>query len=139
MLSLAKLKKAVIDGEIDCVLVAFPDIYGRLMGKRFDGEYFIEEVCSKGSHACDYLLSCDMNMNPIQGFSFSNWEKGYGDFHFVPDLSSLRRMSWHQSSAMVIADVFDPKKHHSNHSNHSNTDVDNSHMLLQYAPRSILR
>jgi glutamine synthetase len=58
-----------------------------------------------GTHACDYLLACDMEMDPIAGFKFANWERGYGDFHLVPDLSTLRTVSWQKRTAMVLCDV----------------------------------
>ena len=40
MLTLAQLKKEVGNGAIDTVVAAFPDMQGRLMGKRFHAQYF---------------------------------------------------------------------------------------------------
>jgi len=89
------------------VVVAFPDHYGRLMGKRFDAEYFVEDGAAHGTHACDYLLTTDMEMEPVQGYRFANWEKGYGDFHLVPDLDTLVVASWLHKSALVLCDLVD--------------------------------
>jgi glutamine synthetase len=122
MLSAKGLAAMAKNGSVDTVLVAFPDMYGRLVGKRFDAEYFVESTMSKGTHGCNYLLACDMDMNPVPGFDFANWEKGYGDVHIQPDLSTLRLCSWQQRSAMVIADV-----------------LYSGHELLPVAPRSLLR
>ena len=36
MLALEDLTRLVASGEIDTVIVAFTDVYGRLVGKRFD-------------------------------------------------------------------------------------------------------
>lgn len=117
---LAKLAKS---GEIETVVVGFTDHYGRLLGKRFDAEMFVEDIVKGGAHACDYLLTVDMEMDPVPGYQFANWELGYGDFHLVPDMSTLRRASWLEKSAVVICDVKDEK----------------THQLVTVAPRSILR
>src|ERR1051325_9024562 len=73
------LKHLVADDEIDPVIAAFPDMYGRLVGKRIVGRYFVDEVIAHGLHACDYLLACDMDMDPVPGYAFTSWAKGYGD------------------------------------------------------------
>jgi glutamine synthetase len=117
---LAKLAKA---GEIETVLVAFTDHYGRLLGKRFDAEMFVEAIARDGAHACDYLLTVDMEMEPVPGYKFANWELGYGDFHLVPDLATLRPATWLEKSALVLCDVKDEK----------------THEAVAVAPRSILR
>ncbi|MAB79317.1 MAG: glutamine synthetase [Planctomycetes bacterium] len=123
MLSAEDLQEHVSAGEIDTVLVVFPDLYGRLMGKRFDAEFFLEEVLSHGGHACDYLLTVDMGMNPVAGYHFANWEKGYGDVHLVCDIQTLRRASWLDRTAMVLCDVA----------------AREGEGLLDLAPRSILK
>ena len=68
-------------GSIDTVIAAFTDHYGRLMGKRFDAGYFVKHVAKEGTHACNYLLTTDVEMEPVPGYRFANWELGYGDFH----------------------------------------------------------
>src|SRR3954465_5160301 len=40
MLDAAMLDEAIAAGEIDTVLVAFPDLQGRLVGKRVTGSYW---------------------------------------------------------------------------------------------------
>jgi glutamine synthetase len=94
LLTAGELGKLVQGGEIETVVVGFTDHYGRMLGKRFDAEMFVEDIVSHGAHACDYLLTVDMEMDPVPGYRFANWEKGYGDFHLVPDMSTLRRASW---------------------------------------------
>ena len=84
------LRRAVADGSIDTVIVAFTDHFGRLMGKRFDAEFFCDDALGHGTHGCNYLLTVDMDMEPVEGYAYANWSKGYGDFHLVPDLSTLR-------------------------------------------------
>lgn len=123
MLTLAELAELVERGEIETVVVGFTDHFGRLMGKRFDAEFFVENAASHGTHGCDYLLTVDMEMEPVPGYSFANWERGYGDFHLVPDLNTLRRASWLDKTALVLCDV----------------ENERAHAPVEVAPRSILR
>ena len=106
MLSRADLIAQINRGEIETVLLVFPDWYGRLLGKRFTGPFFAEHVAEEGMHACDYLLACDMEMTPIPGYKFASWERGYGDFHCVPDFNAARRASWLPHTAIVFADLY---------------------------------
>jgi glutamine synthetase len=123
LLKPAELGRLVEQGEIETVVVGFTDHYGRMLGKRYDAEMFVDDVAKQGAHACDYLLTVDMEMDPVPGYKFANWELGYGDFHLVPDMATLRRASWLEKSALVLCDVKDEK----------------SHELVSVAPRSILR
>ena len=107
MLDLKQLKEKVNSGEIDTIITVFPDLYGRLMGKRIDGKFFLEEVAKSGMHACNYLFTVDMEMEPVQGYKYANWESGYGDFHCVPDIKTLREAAWQERSAIVICDIYE--------------------------------
>ncbi len=112
MMTLDELTRQVSAGKIDTVLLVFPDHYGRLMGKRLDADFFLEEVSKGGAHACDYLLTVDMEMEPVPGYRLANWEKGYGDFHLIPDFGTLRVASWLEKTVLVICDLEDEIKHH---------------------------
>ena len=105
MLTLDSLARLVADEHIDTVAMVFPDLYGRLMGKRIDGRFFMDHISQKGTHACNYLLTVDMEMEPVPGYEFANWEKGYGDFHLVPDFQTLRQISWLDRTAMIFCDL----------------------------------
>jgi glutamine synthetase len=105
MLTLDELEKAIVEGTIDTVVTAFTDMQGRLMGKRIQGEYFLEEVRDHGVEGCNYLLALDMEMDPVPGYEMANWEKGYGDFGIVPDMATLRRIPWLDTTALVLCDV----------------------------------
>jgi len=110
MLDIKTLKQKVRSGEIETVISAFPDMYGRLMGKRFAAKFFIDNVLREGLHACDYLLASDMEMTPVPGYEFTSWEKGYGDVRLRPDLATLRVASWLDRTALVVCDVLDEKR-----------------------------
>jgi len=106
-LTLDELDGLVAEGAVETVVLAFPDLYGRPMGKRFTAEFFLEAVAEGGTHACDYLFAVDMEMHPVPGYAFANWEEGFGDVHLAPDLSTLRLAPWLEKTALVLADVFD--------------------------------
>jgi glutamine synthetase len=105
MLSLDELRGEAEAGSIDTVVTAFTDMQGRLVGKRIDVSFFIDEVADHGVEGCNYLLALDMEMEPVPGYEMANWEKGYGDFGIAPDLATLRRIPWLDRSALVLCDV----------------------------------
>ncbi len=112
-LDLADLQRGVDDGSIETVVTAIPDLYGRLVGKRITGPFFLSEVMGHGDgtghgmHVCDYLLACDMEMDPTPGYAFTSWETGYGDIRCTPDPGTLRRADWLERSAIVLCDAVD--------------------------------
>jgi glutamine synthetase len=120
-LSLEGLKEDVKEGAIDTVIVAMVDMQGRLIGKRFHAKYFLDGAHEE-THACDYLLANDIDMEPVPGYAAASWEKGYGDFLLKPDMTTLRRLPWLEGTALVLADVLD---HH--------------HHDLAHSPRAILK
>ena len=122
-LTLDELRERVAKREIETVIVAFTDHYGRLMGKRYAADLFVEETAVHGTHGCNYLLTTDMEMDPVPGYRFASWDQGYGDFHLVPDLSTLIVASWLEKTALVLCDVTGSK----------------SHEHVSVAPRSLLR
>src|SRR4051812_48543782 len=121
-LDLDSLRRSIRDGTIDTVLMVFPDTYGRLVGKRLTGHYFLDHCSDAGTHGCNYLLTVNIEMDPLEGFKLSSWDQGYGDFAMKPDLSTLRVLPWQQASALVVCDL--------------QTD---DGKLVEEAPRSVLR
>src|SRR6188508_1377347 len=111
MLSLDDLARLAASGEIDTVVTGFTDHHGRLCGKRFTAGFFLEHVAVEGTHGCDYLLTTDLEMEPVPGFRFAGWDLGYGDVHLVPDLATLRTAAWLDRSALVLCEVHDPRTH----------------------------
>ena len=105
LLSPADLSAEVDAGTIDTVIVAMTDMQGRLAGKRMDARSFLDGVSDHGMEGCNYLLAVDVEMNTLPGFASSGWEQGYGDFVFRPDLSTLRRASWLDGTALVLCDL----------------------------------
>ncbi|MFI9471349.1 glutamine synthetase family protein [Streptomyces sp. NPDC052492] len=104
-LAVEELHALVAGGEIDTVVLAFPDMQGRLQGKRFAARFFLDEVLRHGTEGCNYLLAVDADMNTVDGYAMSSWDTGYGDFAMYPDLDTLRRVPWNEGTAMVVADL----------------------------------
>src|SRR5271155_1349566 len=105
MLTLEQLRVEVGDDEIDTVVLAFTDMQGRLQGKRLSAEFFLDEVAAHGAEGCNYLLAVDVEMNTVDGYAMSSWEKGYGDFVMKPDLSSLRPLPWQEATVLCLVDL----------------------------------
>ncbi|MGA5870877.1 glutamine synthetase family protein [Streptomyces cinereoruber] len=104
-LRVEELRALVASGEIDTVVLAFPDMQGRLQGKRFAARFFLDDVLGHGTEGCNYLLAVDTEMNTVDGYEMSSWDRGYGDFAMHPDLTTLRRVPWNEATAMVTADL----------------------------------
>ncbi len=121
-LSFDTLKSQVAAGEIDTVLACIVDMQGRLMGKRFHAEHFVDSAWEE-SHCCDYLLATDLEMATPDGYASTSWESGYGDYIMKPDLSTLRPVPWLEGTVMVLCDVQD---HH-------------THADVPHSPRAVLK
>ncbi|MCB5168188.1 glutamine synthetase family protein [Streptomyces bambusae] len=104
-LEVEELRRLVDSGEIHTVILAFPDMQGRLQGKRFAAPFFLAEVLEHGTEGCNYLLAVDADMNTVDGYAMSSWERGYGDFAMRPDTATLRRVPWQPGTALVVADL----------------------------------
>jgi glutamine synthetase len=105
IITTAALHQMVVDDAVDTVLVCFPDLQGRLMGKRVTGRYFCDNVLEGTIEVCDYLLAVDVDMTPQPGYTFASWDTGYGDMSAVPDLATLRLVPWIPKTALVICDL----------------------------------
>jgi len=121
-LTLDALKDAVSRGEIDTVLVAGIDMWGRLVGKRFHAAFFVNGGWEE-THCCDYLLTVDQEMNTVQGYKSSSWQTGYGDYVLKPDMATLRLVPWLAGTALVLGDILD---HH-------------DHSPVPHSPRAVLK
>ncbi len=121
-MTLKHLTSQIRAGEIDTVITACPDVFGRLVGKRFTGKFFLDSVARHGTHACNYLLTVNIEMEPQDGFQLANWENGFGDFEMRPDQSTLRLLPWQPGTVLILCDFL----------RHDGQPV-------QEAPRSLLR
>lgn len=123
MLTRDELEHLIRHGEIDTVLMVFPDLQGRLVGKRTTGRFFLQSVAGAGTENCDYLIACDMDNNPVPGYRFTSYEQGYGDMLAKADWNTVRLIPWVEKTAMIMCDLL---------------DVDSGN-LVEVAPRSILQ
>ena len=93
------------------------------MGKRVQGQAFLDGVIDHGAHFCTYLLGTDMEMNTPDGFALMNWETGYGDWIADPVWDTLRVLPWLEKTAIVLSDTF----------------TDEDHEEIPVSPRTILK
>jgi len=104
-LSVDQLKKAIAEKTIDTVVIAMTDMQGRLVGKRIDAKFFLDEVLGHGTEGCNYLLAADVDMNTVDGYAMSSWERGYSDFAMIGDTNTLRMIPWQDGAALLLSDV----------------------------------
>jgi glutamine synthetase len=125
LLSLDEYIQLVEDGDVDTVVCAAPDMYGRLMGKRLTTNSFKTlGMSGEGIHVGNYFFACDINMNPVDLPLITLYGRGWGgDIRLVPDMSTMRRIPWETNAVLVICDAFN-----------SYDDAE-----LEVAPRKILR
>ncbi|MBM7515993.1 glutamine synthetase family protein [Nocardioides nitrophenolicus] len=121
-LTLDRLRTLIGEGSVDTVVVAFTDMQGRLQGKRLHGQYFLDVVLAHGTEGCNYLLGVDIEMNTVDGYAMTSWERGYGDMEFVPDFDTLRLLPHLPATALVQCDLTWP-----------------DHRPVAASPRAILR
>jgi glutamine synthetase len=105
LLSLAHLKDLIGNNEVDTVVIAFTDMQGRLQGKRLHAAYFVDVVLEQGAEGCNYLLGVDVDMNTVDGYAMTSWEKGYGDMEFVLDHDTIRLLPHLPATAMIQCDL----------------------------------
>lgn len=123
MLTRDELEQLIRKGDVDTVLMVFPDLQGRLVGKRTTGRFFLQSVADAGTENCDYLIACDMDNNPVAGYKFTSYEQGYGDMLAKADWNTVRLIPWVEKTAMIMCNLL---------------DVDTG-KLVDVAPRSILQ
>jgi glutamine synthetase len=121
-LTFDQLAARTAEGTIDTVIVAIPDMQGRLMGKRFHARHFVDSAYEE-THCCNYLLATDQEMHTVEGYAATSWAKGYGDYTMKPDMATLRVTPWLDGTALVLCDLED---HH-------------THAPVPHAPRQVLK
>ncbi len=122
LLTLERLKDLIGSGTIDTVVIAFTDMQGRLQGKRLHASYFVDVVLDSGVEGCNYLLGVDVEMNTVDGYAMTSWEKGYGDMEFALDLDTIRLLPHLPATVMIQCDL-----------------VLTDHQPVEPSPRTILK
>lgn len=105
LLDLERLQTLIGTGDVDTVVIAFTDMQGRLQGKRLHASYFIDFVLDNGVEGCNYLLGVDVDMNTVDGYAMTSWEKGYGDMEFALDHDTIRLLPHLPATAMIQCDL----------------------------------
>ncbi|MGW3135023.1 glutamine synthetase family protein [Streptomyces sp. NPDC001139] len=83
------------------VMMVVPDLQGRLQGKIYNADVFLERMM-RGAEMCGYVLATDVDMRPLDGFDFAGWEQGFGDLRVRPDLDTVRLLPHRPLTALVF-------------------------------------
>jgi glutamine synthetase len=121
-LSVPELEAGIAAGRIQEVVVALPDLQGRLQGSRLGARHFVQRVLGSGVGACTYLLAVDVDMQTGAGWAIDAERDGFGDLTLVPDVGTLCVLPWCDATACVLADA-----------------VDGAGRPVAVAPRTVLR
>lgn len=104
-LSLDQLREHIERGEIDTVLPVLTSPQGQLKGKLYDAGHFLARVAAEGAELCAYVLACDIDMTPVDGFALASWDTGYQDLVIRPDPDTIRVLPWMPGTALVHVDA----------------------------------
>lgn len=97
-----QLGRLIGSGEIESVIIATPDIQGKLCGKTVPARLFLDGAEVDVSSGA---LTYDNDWNLLDGgFPDLGGANGWADMHMHPDLRSLRRLACVDKTAIVIAD-----------------------------------
>ena len=100
-LTIAELEREVQAGEIKAVIVATPDVQGKLYGKSMPARLFLAEGTLDLSSG---PLTYDNDWNiPADKFPNVGEPNGWADMHMTPDMRSLRRLANISGTAIVMA------------------------------------
>ncbi|MFA4890974.1 MAG: glutamine synthetase family protein [Candidatus Gracilibacteria bacterium] len=88
------------------LIVAAPDMIGRLVGRRLPFRE-VKEKTKVSVGVCSSILAWDAEQLPIDGLSIAGFHTGWQDMNIVSDLALIRPVSWHNQSVIAIGDVYD--------------------------------
>ncbi|MFG2794142.1 glutamine synthetase family protein [Streptomyces sp. NPDC048419] len=95
------LQRLLKDRSVTDIMLAVPDLQGRLLGKTFNAVVFLERMTG-GAEMCSYILATDIDMTPLDGFEVTGWDEGFGDFLVTPDLDHVRMLPHRPGTALIF-------------------------------------
>ncbi|MFC8520644.1 glutamine synthetase family protein [Streptomyces sp. NPDC057257] len=96
-----ELETLVREKRVAEVVLAVPDVQGRLQGKIFNPRVFLDRM-PHGAEMCSYILATDPDRAPLDGFDCAGWEQGFSDFLVQPDPATIRILPTQPDSALVL-------------------------------------
>jgi len=94
----------------DTVIVAAPDMHGRLIGKRLTPRK-LEEFRHRGIAVSSCTFGWDLPQDIGLEVPYAGWHTGWRDFLLMPDMSTMRPAAWLENTAIVIADIVEEHDH----------------------------
>jgi glutamine synthetase len=100
-----ELRKAIDDGSLTEIEIAWSDPFGHAQGKRIPASQFLNRATGTGFAFCEASLGWDTEGTVIDSLRLTNWSGGYPDVYAVPDLSTYRPLPWRPRVGHVISDI----------------------------------
>lgn len=88
----------------DTVIVAAPDMHGRLIGKRLTPRK-LEDFLHRGIAMSSCTFGWDLPQDIGLEVPYAGWHNGWRDFLLIPDLSTMVPAAWLERTAIVMADI----------------------------------
>ena len=101
----AELRRAIGDGTLTEIEVAWSDPFGHAAGKRIPAAQFLDRALGTGFAFCEAALGWNTDGTVIDTLRLTNWDGGYPDVFAVPDLSTFTRLPWRPGVGHVISDI----------------------------------
>ena len=96
-----------LSGGFDTVIVATPDVQGRLVGRRLTLDAFLRGV-DRGVDVCTAVFSWDIVQDPmgmVGDLAWAGFDTGWHDIRLEADLGTLRPAGWLDRTAICLADA----------------------------------
>lgn len=103
-MELEHLRSLIASGDIETVILASPDMQGRLFAKRMTGRHFLG-AGQGGVGTCSVVLGWGHDHALDPGYELTGWAKGYPDLHVQPDFRSARIYPWFEKTAFLMGDA----------------------------------
>ena len=97
----AELRRAIGDGTLTEIEVAWSDPFGHSAGKRIPAAQFLDRALGTGFAFCEAALGWNTDGTVIDTLRLTNWDGGYPDVFAVPDLSTFTRLPWRGPPAVT--------------------------------------
>ncbi len=100
-----ELRRAIADGTLTEIEVAWSDAFGHAAGKRIPAAQFLDRATGTGFAFCEAALGWNTDGTVIDSLRLTNWDGGYPDVYAVPDFSTFTRLPWRPRAGHVISDI----------------------------------
>ena len=102
--SRGQLLSLIAAGDVETVVLAAPDRYARLFGKRVHAPFFAEGP-EQGMLTCSVNVAWDLGQDFVGHLDYTGWHTGYHDMLGRPDMATARVLPWADKTALILCDL----------------------------------